>query len=336
MRVVSRLLIGLSALLFVTPAIADREIRIGTLAPKKSPWGKVFQVWQDAVAEQTEGALTLTFYWNGSQGDDLAMVDKIKAGSQLDGAAVSALGLARIWKPILALQIPGLFRTQASLDRARESMKPDIDAKFAEAGFVLAGGGDVGISHLMSKGFAVRTPDDLKGRHPVVWNEDVIGPTLFRVIGGVTPTPMTVPAVLPGLRTGTVDVVSVPAIVATQLQWAALLDHIVEQPGGVTMGGLVMKKATLDALPPDHRRVLEDTGKVTGTALRERVRKADEAAFESMKKRMTVVTHTPEDIQKWTDVLTKTIEELGRGTFDPELLKKLAGMRGLGARFGHP
>lgn len=327
MRVVSRLLIGLSALLFVTPAIADREIRIGTLAPKKSPWGKVFQVWQDAVAEQTDGALTLTFYWNGSQGDDISMIDKIKAGSQLDGAAVSALGLARIWKPIVALQIPGLFRTQAALDRAREAIKPDIDAKFADAGFVLAGGGDVGIAHTMSKGFAVHTPDDLKGRHPLVWNEDVIGPAVFRTIGGITPTPMTVPAVLPALRTGTVDVLTAPALVATQLQWASQLDHIVDQAVGPTMGGLVMKKATLDALPPDHRKVLEDTGRVTSTALRERVRKADEAALESLKKKMTVVTQTPEDLQKWTEVITKSVEELGRGTFDPELLKKLAAMR---------
>ena len=327
-RLVRAALACFAALLLAPPAIADRELRIGTLAPKKSPWGKVFQVWQDAVAEQTEGALTLTFYWNGSQGDDLAMVDKIKAGAQLDGAAVSALGLARIWKPILALQIPGLFRTQAALDKARDAMRPEIDAAFSAADFVLAGGGDVGVSHTMSKGFAVRVPEDLRGHHPVVWNEDVIGPALFRIIGGVTPVPMTVPAVLPALRNGSVDVVAAPAIAASQLQWASQLDHVVENASGITMGGLVLKKSALDALPADHRKVLEETGRVTAVALRERVRKADEAAFADMLRKMTVVTLTEAEQAKWADVLTKTVQELGRGTFDPELLKRLVAMKG--------
>ena len=92
------------------PLSADTEIKIGTLAPKSSPWGKVFQTWQDSIAEQNKN-MTLTFFWNGSQGDEAAMVDKMKTGSQLDGAAITAVGLSKIWRPILALQLPGIFKT---------------------------------------------------------------------------------------------------------------------------------------------------------------------------------------------------------------------------------
>lgn len=320
----------LAAALAPAPARAEPvEIRIGTLAPKSSPWGKVFQVWQDAVAERSEGEVKLVFFWNGSQGDDAAMIDKMKSGAQLDGAAVSALGLGRVWRQTLALQIPGLFRTYDAIDKARAALRPEIDREFAAAGFVLSGFGDVGISHTMSKGFAVRVPEDLRGQKPVMWQDDVIGPVLFRTIGGVTPVSMTVPTVLPALGNDSVNIVAAPSLAATQLQWASRLDHIVTTGGSVTIGGLVLKKSTLDRLPPDQRELLRETGQVASSALRDRIRGADATAFASLKKRMTNVELTPEEEGKWADVLRKTAEALGQGTFDPELLKRLAAMKGL-------
>ena len=53
-------------------------LKVGTLAPAESPWGKVFKVWQKGVKERTNGALELQFFWNGQQGDELAMVGKIR------------------------------------------------------------------------------------------------------------------------------------------------------------------------------------------------------------------------------------------------------------------
>lgn len=306
----------------------ERELRVGTLAPRSSLWGKVLQAWQEAVAERTKGALKLTFYWNGSQGDDSAMVDKMRAGKQLDGAALTALGLGKIHRPVLALQIPGLFRTYAAMDRARESVRGEFEQAFEAQGFVLGNLGDVGVAHTMSKGFAVKRPEDLRGRRPVVWHDDVIGPTLFRVIGGVTPVPMSVPQVLPALGNDSVNVVSAPALAATQLQWASKLDHIVVDPGGVTLSGMVFSKASLDALPPDHRETLRETGKITSAALRDRIRKADDQAFQKLKGRMTNVELDDADRAAWAETLTKTVEALGQGTFDPALLRRLADMKG--------
>ena len=86
-------------------ARAAEVIKIGTLAPGASPWGQVFKVWAEAVSKKSEGRLELQFFYNGQQGDEGAMVGKMKAG-QLDGAAVTAVGLGKIYKPILALQMP--------------------------------------------------------------------------------------------------------------------------------------------------------------------------------------------------------------------------------------
>src|SRR5215831_8588517 len=140
------------ALVVGVPAVAHAAVlKVGTLAPKESPWGQVFSVWQKGVKERTNGAVELQFFWNGQQGDEVAMVGKMRTG-QLDGAAITATGLAQIYKNVLVLQMPGLFPTWEKLDKARNAMRPKFDAEFEAAGFRILGWGDVGIAHLMTKG----------------------------------------------------------------------------------------------------------------------------------------------------------------------------------------
>ena len=56
---------------------ADETIKIGTLAPKSSPWGKVFETWIKAVTEKSGGRMEIQFFYNGQQGDEDGMVGKI-------------------------------------------------------------------------------------------------------------------------------------------------------------------------------------------------------------------------------------------------------------------
>src|SRR5678816_1380194 len=110
-RAIVSILGGLGLLLTTAlprSAHAAEVLKVGTLAPAASPWGQVFKVWAEAVKKKSDGKLELQFFYNGQQGDEGAMVGKMKAG-QLDGSAVTAVGLSKIYKPILAIQMPGLF-----------------------------------------------------------------------------------------------------------------------------------------------------------------------------------------------------------------------------------
>lgn len=304
---------------------AAEVLKIGTLAPKSSPWGQVFSVWEKAVKEKSGGRLELQFFYNGQQGDEGAMVGKIKSG-QLHGAAITAVGLSKIYKPILALQMPGLFRSWAKLDAARDAMKGEFEKGVSDAGFTLAGWGDVGTAYLMSKGFPVKTPDDMKGKKPYVWRDDAIQPVLMQIIGGVTGVPLNVPEVLPQLNTGAVNIVVAPALAAEQLQWASKLDHIVDKPSGFAIGALVMSTKALDGLPADLKQIVVDTGKVAASALTTRIRNEDTAAFGRMKTKMTVVSLSGDDQSKWESVFKQVRQRLAQGTFSPELVSKLEGL----------
>lgn len=304
---------------------ADEIIRIATLAPKSSHWGQVFSVWEKAVKEKSGGKMELQFFFNGAQGDEAAMVSKVKAG-QLDGAALTAVGLGKIHKPVLALQMPGLFTTWAKLDVARNAMRPELEKGFKDAGFVLCGWGDVGAVHLMSKGFAVRSPGDIKGKKPYLWRDDVSQPALFGVIGGISSVPLNVTEVLPNLKTGAINIVNASSAAAEQLQWASQLDHIVDGTSALAFGGIVISSKRVDALPADLKTILTDTGKISASMLTLKSRAEDAAAYERMKTRMTVITLTAEEKARWDSVFKKARQRLAQGTFSPALVMKLEGL----------
>lgn len=303
-------------------AAATEVIRIGTMAPKASIWGQVYRVWEKAVDEKSGGRMKLEIYYNGIQGDEGTMVSKLKAG-QLDAAALTSVGLSKVYRPIMALQLPGLFRTWEKLDLARNAMSAEFEKGFADAGFRLSGWGDVGIVRMMTQGFAVRTPSDLRGKKPLTWRDDVIGPALYQVIGGVTPVPLSAAEVLGNLNTGAIDVLSAPAIAAEQLQWAPKLTHIAAEGAVMAIGGMIFRAPRLDALPKELLEILQSTGKVAGSALSARIRKEDAAAFDRLKEKMTVVTLTEGEKKQWAEVLVETGKRLSQGTFAPELIKKL-------------
>lgn len=293
---------------FSRTALADaKEIKLGTLAPKDSAWGKVFGAWSKAVGEESNGAVKLTWFYNGSKGDEIAMVGKMRS-KELDGAAITATGLAQIWPHVGALQMPGLFPTWAKLDSAREKVSPKFDKEFAQQGFVILGKGDVGMAHLMSRGIAVRTPDDLKKAHPFYIAGDPIGQKFLETVGVPSPKALTVPAILPAVSSrseGSIDVINSPSIAAEQLGWAPHMTHINNMASGIGIGALVMYKETYDSLPADAKAVLERTGKNTGRLLTDRIRAIDEAAFNRLKGSKTVVELNDAEKAAWAATFTK-------------------------------
>lgn len=315
----TRLLV-LPLLLASLSASAATTFKVGTLVPRESPWGTVLRVWQKAVKEKTRGEVIIEIFWNATQGDEPALISKVKTG-QLDSAIVSAVGLGLIDPDINVLQVPGLYAGWAQLDKAREVLKPRFEASFREKGFELVGWGDIGLMHLISKGYPIHLPADLKGKRPWVWREDPVLPSLFQVLG-VVAVPASTTEVLPELATGNIDALIVSALEAEQLQWSSRLDHLNLMVVAPNVGGAVVSKARVDALPPEQRAVLLDTIKVATRALTERIRVEDQQALDRLKKRMTVIEPTPAELAAWNKVFAEARARLARGSLPAELLQQ--------------
>jgi TRAP-type C4-dicarboxylate transport system substrate-binding protein len=314
------LMAALTVMLSANAARADdgTTLKIGTLAPGESPWGQVFKVWAKGLNERTNGAVSLQFFWNGQQGDEGAMVGKMRTG-QLDGAAITATGLSMIYKDVLVLELKGLFKDWDRLDVARTAMRAGFDAEFAKQGFKVVGWGDVGLSHFMSKGFDVRVPADLKHRSTFFLTGDPIEPMFYSIVGDVTPKQVSVPEILTGLTSNTINVMDAPALAAEQLQWASRLDHINTAVVNAEIGAIVFSSAKLKSLPADAAAALLETGKVATDALTVRIRREDAAAFARLKARMVAHDPNPEELGQWAKVFADTRARLRGATFDPKV-----------------
>jgi TRAP-type transport system periplasmic protein len=321
------LLLVAFALTVSASASAGHKLEIATLAPKSSAWGKVFSAWSKAVKRKTDGKLELHFYWNGSQGTDKTLVNKLRSG-QLDGATLGAEGLGEIHRPALALQLPGLFRTWEGIDKATKALYPELAKAFEKQGFYLSSIGDVGRARTFSKGRAIRSPKDLRGMKPFSPRGGVIAPVIASVLG-ITPVRIGIPELLPALSSGRVNVVTAPAVAAEQLQWSPHFDHVGADVAGIGIGAMVLSNERVNAIPGDVIEVMRKTGKKAGKLLRRRVRKMDDDAYARLQKKMTHVKLSEAEKKAWAKAFARVRKQLSQGTFSPALVSRLEALAGI-------
>jgi TRAP-type C4-dicarboxylate transport system substrate-binding protein len=293
----------------VSTAEAKALVKLATLAPKESPWGKVFQKWKETVEKRTNGELEVQWLWNGTAGPEASMVGKIKSG-QITGAAITAVGLSSIHKPIVALQMPGAFKTWEELDKARAALTPGFNEAMKEAGFFVSGWGDVGINHFMSHGFDVKVPEDLRGKAPGYISADLIYPKVFEAIGGVTPKPSDVVEFLPALQQGTINVLIAPSLAAEQLQWTSRIDHMNTGIVGFGVGATVLSQKQLDELTAEQRDIMQKVGAIATTTLGGIIRGKDMESFNRLKGKMAVHDQSDAEKGEWEKAFKKACQRV--------------------------
>jgi TRAP-type C4-dicarboxylate transport system substrate-binding protein len=278
------------------------QIKLGTLAPKQSSWGKVFESWKRTVKKDTDGKCEIDWSYGKDEG---AMIADMKSGN-LHGGALTATGLSKIYGGVVALQMPGLVQTWAQLDAVRNTTKSTFDTAFGAAGYKILGWGDVGIGHVMfRKGEGkpdIKTPDNLKQYHPFYIDGDDMGSMFLSAVGHSSAKKLTVPNILlniQGRSADSVDVITTPAIAAEQLQWSAHVTHVIDMPVGFGIGGLVMANAAYTAIPEACRQKFADSGKAAGEVLTQTIRGVDDEAWKGLKNTKTVITLSAEEKAAW-------------------------------------
>ncbi len=309
--------------LFAVPLIGraeGRKLRIATLAPQGSSWHKAFEKTARDLKERTEGALEMKIYAGGTMGDEGAMVRKMRHG-QLDGAALTSVGLGQINQQLLALQLPLLFKNDKELDAVRGAMSDTFSGLLGEAGFRLGAWGDVGFIYLFSN-TPVREPDDIKGTKMWVWDTDPVSKAVMKV-AGVNAVPLGVPDVLPSLETGLIDAFTNSPYGAIALQWYTKARYVTNLKLSVGIGGSVITTKAWDSLEPAHQEALTAITQENYGTLLTRIRDDNGRAIRTLKdKGMEVVE--PTDIVKWATIAVQAREKLvADGDLDGTIVAKV-------------
>ena len=313
---------SLSALLLAsTTASAQRVISMATLAPQGTTWMRVFDAANRDLRRRSNGQLSMRWYAGGVQGDEAEVVRKIRTG-RLDGAAITAVGLSHIYRPILAFMVPGIFPNPGGLVRARDTLRADIEHGFEAAGFSLMGFGGSGATRMFSRRL-IRTPADLRAAHPWQWREDIILPAMFAEVG-VTGVTLQVPEVLSAIQTNRVDTVTCTALQGVALQWTTQMQYMSERASGASLGAMVISRSVIQSLPADQQQLLREITTQYDTLLARNVARDDDAAAATLQQRgLQVVTLTDAERAQWNQVFTRTRTRLAGAIADAAWMSRV-------------
>lgn len=300
------------------PAFADgpkHVIKIASLAPKGSSWMKSFEKTNREIKEATGGDVALKIYGGGVMGDERAMVRKMRTG-QLDGGAVTNVGLGDIAPELLVLQLPLVFKNYKELDYVRNKMSPTFTKILAENGFVLLHWGDVGFNYLFSN-TPVSAPGDIKKTKMWVWDADPISKTVMDV-AGVNGVLMGVPDVMPSLQTGVIDAFGNSPYGAVALQWYAKTTHVTNLKLAMVIGGLIVSKKTWDEIPAEHQKAIMEIAAKNGKELLTQIRRDNQNAIKTIQK-SNIELVQPTEIKQWL-AMAKEVEKKLAGSLFPKKL----------------
>lgn len=288
-------------------------LRIATVAPAGSSFHKHL-VALGAEWHKGPGSPRMDIY-PGTQGGEPQIVRRLRVG-QIQGAMLTAIGLAEIDRSVTALQyMPMMFRDWAEVDAARESVRADLESRMAAAGYVVLFWGDAGWVRYFSS-TPVRRPADLRPLRVYASTGDQSSVQMLNAY--YKPVVLDPDKLLLGLRNGMLDAVPLPAFLANFTQVPSYAPYMLDLNWAPIVGALVVTKKSWDALDPATRDWLRSTSQRAGQTIRAASRGEDDAAIAAMREKqgLKVVTPTAAELEEWRITVSAAYPEI-RGHIVP-------------------
>jgi TRAP-type C4-dicarboxylate transport system substrate-binding protein len=243
------------------------------------------------------------------------MARRMRIG-QLHGALLSVVGLREIEPSVAALQsMPLLFRNWDEIDYVRDKMRPAMEKKFLDKGFVVLAWGDAGWVRFFSKDAAAR-PDDYKKMKFFAWAGESEQQEIMKSLG-YTPVPLETTDILPAIQTGMINAVPSTPYFALASQVYSTATHMLDVNWAPIVGALIVTRKAWDEMSPAAQEALRVAGARAGTQIRARARQEVDEAVEAMKKRgLKVHVPTPEQAREWNELAASLYPKI-RGRMVP-------------------
>ena len=274
------------------------RIKLGTLAPRGSTYHQALVEMGDAWRNAEGPAASFVVFTDGSQGGEADMVRRMRIG-QLNAAFMSTIGLIEIDAGAGALQkMPLMFRSWEEVDAVGRRVRPLLEKRFAEKGFVVLFWAEAGWVRFFSKEAALQ-PADFKRMKMFAWAGDQEQIALMKTMG-YQPVMLETADILPGLQTGLVNAVPVtaPWALATQVDVSA--PHMLDIRWVPIVGAAVITRTAWEGLTPAGREALRNAAARAGERVRSQRDSLDESAVQAMRKRgLQVHALTPPLEAEW-------------------------------------
>jgi TRAP-type C4-dicarboxylate transport system substrate-binding protein len=194
-------------------------------------------------------------------------------------------------------------------------MRPELERRMAEKGFVVLFWGDVGWVHIFSRQPAFR-PEEFKKTKVFVGATDTNEAAVMKSLGYQV-VPLEWSDVLTSLQTGLVDTVPTVPILALAGQYDLVAKHMLQLNYVPLVGATVITTKAWDAISPSFREALLSASADAGTQIQMKGRAESAEAVEAMKRRgLQVHAVSPELSNEWRQFFEAGYSKV-RGTMVP-------------------
>ena len=296
-------------------------IKMGTSAPERSPWVDAMKEMSRGWERISQGKVKVKIYAGGIAGNEEDTIRKTRLGT-LSGAAVSNMGVVKIYPDAYVLNAPFLFNSEEELEYVLEKMKPRFEKEIEDRGFKVIIWTMAGWVHFFTKEQALHPEDMTKFKIGFSVGEPEMEQAWKKMGYHVIPTDLK--DLLIGLQSGMVNAFTLPPLIAASGQYFPLAPHMNSLKVAPLLGAVIISERGWKNIPAEYHEPMLELTRGLSDGLYEETVKLEKEAVEAMKKHGLMVYSPPsESLPLWKEAAQEGIEELVGRTFSAEIYKQV-------------
>lgn len=311
------LLTLLILLLFSASLPAVTVIKIGSIAPSRSPWDKALNEVAVDWEKISNGTVQIKIYAGGITGTELDMIRKMRLGT-LNGAVLSNMGMIKINRDLFALSIPFLTDSDQEFQYLFDQLRPVFQKQIEDKGFKVLLWTQAGWSYFFTKG-KIAYPEDLK-KYKISFTPDEPEMEQAWKKMGYQIVPGQMKDLMMSLQSGMVDACYLPPILAGSGQYFALIPHMLNLRMAPLIGGLVLTTKVWESIPQEYHEPMIQAVLKASVSLLESTKDLEQDAVKAMQEHGLIINDPPADaMARFREVASKGMDELTEKAFSKEI-----------------
>lgn len=296
-------------------------IKIGSIAPARSPWDKALKELGREWKQITNGAVQLKIYAGGIAGNEEDMIRKMRVGA-LGGAVLTNRGLTKLHNDVYALNIPFLINNEDELDFVINKMKSTFESAIDKKGFKVIIWSKAGWLNFFSKN-PVIYPEDLK-KHKLSFATGEPKMEQAWKKSGYHVVPNDLKDLMMGLQSGMVDSFYLPPLLAGSGQYFALAPNMCSMKIAPLFGGIVVSERVWKRIPDKYKEEMMKVAVRMAKKLNDETKRLEKETIDTMKEHGLIVNQVPADaLPKWKAESDKGMDALVGKAFSEEIYKQV-------------
>ncbi len=314
---------GAALLASSTFAVAETTIRVTLQLPEKHSLGQNWLAFKKIVEEQSGGDLKVQLFPAAQLFKDKQVPQAVGSGAIEAGSAFLGRFAGSV-PAVDVINVPFLFDGEAALRAATSTgskMRNILDAAvLKETGAKVLWWQAFGRNIYLSKGSAIRTPADIKGKKVRTYGK-ILGWTV-QALGGA-PTLMSGSKQFLAYQQGAVDVGMTGASAVKSRKLYEVMDHMTLSFDSAIEFVAVINDKFFNDLSKKNQGIILAAAMTVEKQLRDEIYAEEAAAIKEVTPKMTVIDLTEAERAKWRDATKGVLEQFRKEKGADVVLKAL-------------